>query len=167
MRKENKLKQILIIAISILVSSCQSLHSNDPSSIAFDIPDGSTLSLNKNLPVDEGNTHTIIQGGKVTTEKSKDLYSISCRLEMKAFGPRTVNPDTFEIRRTEDGQEQASGPYIVRYYTEVYLYSDHNSDIIKLVCSVWADKLDGSFPVSEMQKALGGYFSFSFPQYNQ
>ena len=83
---------------------------------------------------------------------------------MKAFGPRTVKPDTFEIRRTEDGQEQASGPYIVHYYTEVYLYSEHNSDIIKLVCSVWADRLDGSFPVSEMQKALGDYFSFNFPE---
>ena len=167
MQKESELKKILIIATCLLVSSCQSLHSNDPSSLAFDIPDGSTLSLNKKLPVAEGNTHTIIQGGKVTSEKSKDLYSISCSLEMKAFGPRTVHPDTFEIRRTEDGQEQASGPYIVRYYTEVYLYSDHNSDIIKLVCSVWADRLDGSFPVSEMKKALGDYFSFSFAEHLQ
>jgi len=167
MRKESKLKKILILATCILVSSCQSLHSDDPTSIAFDIPDGSVLSLNKSLPIDAGNTHTIIQEGKVTTDKNKDLYNISCSLEMKAFGPRTINPDTFEIRRTEDGQEQASGPNIIHYYTEVYLYSDHNSDIIKLVCSVWADRLDGSFPVSEMQKALGDYFSFTFPEQNQ
>jgi len=161
------LKKTLIIATCLLVSSCQSLRSNDPSSIAFDIPDGSTLSLNKNLFIDEGNTHTIIQRGKITTDKDKDLYNISCSLEMKAFGPRTIQPDTFQISRTEDGQEQASGPSIINYFTEVYLYSDHNSDIIKLVCSAWADKLDGNFPVAEMQKALGDYFSFSFPQHTQ
>jgi len=156
------LKPLLVIANCLFIISCQSLHSNDPASLAFDIPDGSRLSLNKNLPVDKGNTHAIIQAGKLTTEKTKDLYNISCRLEMKAFGPRTVYPDTFEISRTEDGQEKASGPYIINYFTEVYLHSDHNSDIIKLVCSVWADRLDGSFTVLEMQKALGDYFSFTF-----
>jgi len=156
------MKLLLVITTCLFISSCQSLHSNDPASLTFDIPDGSTLRLNKNLPVDKGNTHAVIQAGKISSEKNKDLYNISCRLEMKAFGPRTVKPDTFEISRTEDGQEQASGPYVINYYTEVYLHSDHNSDIIKLVCSVWADRLDGSFPVSEMQKALGDYFSFTF-----
>ena len=156
-----------VITVCLLVTACQSLHSNEPSSLAFDIPDGSTLSLNKNLTVDKGNTHTVIQAGKIITEINKNRYDVSCRFEMKAFGPRTVNPDTFEISRTEDGQEQASGHNIINYYTEVYLHSDHNSDIIKLLCSVWADRLDGSFPVSEMQKALGNYFSFSFTKAKQ
>ncbi|MCW8934793.1 MAG: hypothetical protein OQK98_08720 [Gammaproteobacteria bacterium] len=161
------MKALLIIATSLIVSSCQTLHTNDPTSIAFDIPDGSTLSLNKNLFIGEGNTHTIIQWGKITTDKEKDLYNISCSLKMKAFGPRTVQPDTFKIRRTEDGQEQASGPNIINYFTEIYLHSDHNSDIIKLVCSAWADKLDGNFPVSAMQKTLGDYFTFNFAEPRQ
>jgi len=160
------MKAIIFAATTILLASCQSINTDNPSSLSFDIPDGSTLSLNKNLPVESGKTHAVIQAGKITSYKDKDLYNLSCSFEMKAFGPRTVKPDTFNISRTEDGQEQASGPNIIHYYTEVYLYSDHNSDIIKLVCSVWGDRLDGSFPVSEMQKALGEYFSFSFAKAN-
>jgi len=160
------MKTIIFTAATLLLTSCQSLKSDNPSSLNFDIPHGSTLTLNKELPVESGKTHTVIQAGKLTSYKEKDLYKVSCSFEMKAFGPRTVKPGTFQISRTEDGQEQASTPTIIRYYTEVYLYSGHNSDIIKLVCSVWGDRLDGSFPVSEMQKALGNYFSFSFAKAN-
>ena len=157
--------KILFFAVAVLtLCSCQSVRSNDPSSLAFDIPKGSTLTLNKPLPIGSGNTHVIIQAGEITTEKNKDLYNISCSFQMKAFGPRTITPDTFNISRTEDGREQASGPTIIRYYTEVYLQSDRNQDIIKLECSAWGDRRDGNFEVSHMQKALGDYFSFSFPE---
>ncbi len=158
------MKVSILALVMILQASCQSLHSTDPTSLSFNIPNGSTITLNKNLPIERGNTHVIIQNGKVVTDKDKDLYNLSCSFEMKAFGPRTINPDTFKIRRTEDAQQQASGPATLRYSTEIYLFSDHNSDIIKLVCSVWGDRLEGSFPVSEIQKTLGDYFSFAFLQ---
>ena len=157
------MKVVILAICPIVLTSCISMHSNDPSSLLFDIPNGSSLTLNKNLPVAKNNTHVVIQNGKIVTEKAKDLYNISCAFEMKAFGPRTVTPDTFNIRRTEDGQERVSTG-IIRYNTEVYLFSDQNSDIIKLDCSVWGDRADGSFPVSEMQKMLGDYFSFSFTE---
>jgi len=149
--------------ISILcLTACQALHSTDPASLTFRIPDGSTLSLNKSLNIEKNNTHVVIQHGKIVREKDKDLYDISCRFEMKAFGPRTVEPDTFNIRRMVDDLEQASSNSIWRNSTEIFLYSAHNSDIIKLDCSVWGDRADGSFPVSEIQKTLGDYFSFNF-----
>lgn len=156
------MKTLVFIFTTLLITACQPLCSDNPASITFDIPAGSTLILNKQLPIDAGNTHAVIQHGKITSDKAKDLYNISCSLEMKAFGPRTVNPGSFNIKRIEDGQEEASGPNIIRYYTEVYLFSEHNSDIIKLECSAWGDRADGSFPVAEMQKALGDYFSFRF-----
>ncbi len=156
------MKTIIITASILCLTSCQTFQSSDPTSLAFNIPAGSILTLNKSLKIESGNTHAVIQNGKVVREKNKDLYNVSCRLEMKAFGPRTIEPDSFKINRVEDGQEQASGPTILRYSTEIYLYSDHNSDIIKLDCSTWGDRLDGSFPVSEIQKTLGDYFSFRF-----
>jgi len=158
------MKFTIIAITTFFLSACMSFKSDDPNSLAFTIPAGSTITLNKKLDVDSGNTHVVIQNGKVVREKEKDLYRVSCRFEMRAFGPRTVKPDTFNIRRTEEGQEQASGPTILRYSTEIYLHSDHNSDIIKLDCSTWGDRLDGSFPVSEIQKTLGDYFHFNFPQ---
>jgi len=158
------MKLTFIAITTFFLTACMPFKSDDPNSLAFDIPPGSTLSLNKKLDIDSGNTHVVIQNAKVVREKDKNLYRVSCRFEMKAFGPRTIEPDTFNILRTEDGQEQASGPTILRYSTEIYLYSDHNADIIKLDCSTWGDRLDGSFPVSEIQKTLGDYFSFSFAQ---
>jgi len=68
------------------------------------------------------------------------------------------------LRDLRGGQAQASGPRILRYSAEIYLYSDHNADMIKLDCSTWGDRLDGRFPVSKIQKTLGDYFSFSFAQ---
>jgi hypothetical protein len=156
------MKASLITLTVFCLTGCQSFNSNDPSSLGFTIPNGSTVTLNKKLDVEKGNTHVVIQNAKVILEKDKDLYSLSCRFEMKAFGPRTIEPDTFNIRRTEDGQEPASAPTILRYSTEIFLYSDHNSDVIKLDCSVWGDRIDGNFPVSEIQKTLGNYFSFTF-----
>lgn len=81
------------------------MHSNDPSSIYFDIPDGSLLILNKDLPIPKDKTHVVIQDGVLTTEKDKDDFSVSCRLDLKEFGPRIVKPETFKINRVEDGSE--------------------------------------------------------------
>jgi len=157
------MKLLFFISGIVFLSSCQTLqpNSNDPSSINFNIPKGSTLILNKDLRVAKDHTHVTIQSGKITSDKHKDLYDLSCSFEMKAFGPRMVKPDTFAIRRIEDGQEDA-GAYFINYYTEIYLYSDHNSDIIKLECSFWGDEADDNFTVADIQKTLGDYFSFNF-----
>ena len=146
------------------ISSCQSLHSNDPSSLFFNIPEDSTLTLNKELTISKGHTHALLQAGHSITENEKNDYDINCRLDLKAFGPRTIKPEVFKIRRTEDGQEWVSHPVILRFYTEVYLQSDKNTDIIKLECQIYGDSIDRNFTVAEMQTALGDYFSFTFPE---
>jgi hypothetical protein len=155
-----KLKPLLLTIL--ILSSCQSLHSNNPDSIFFDIPDGSTLTLNKSLPIAEGYTHALIQYGKVTTTAQVNNYDVNCRFELKKFGPRTIEPETFKIRDTEDGQEWVSQPSIKRFYTEVFLDSDKGTDVIKLTCQDWGDAIDKNFPVADMQKTLGDYFTFKF-----
>jgi len=153
--------KILPVTVFAL-SSCQSMHSNDPSSIAFDIPDGSTLTLNKELAIADGSTHALIQAGKVITSSEVNKYDVNCRFDLKKFGPRTIEPETFKIRRTEDGQEWVSQPSIRRFYTEVYLDSEKGTDVIKLDCQEWGDYIDNNFPVADMQKTLGDYFTFEF-----
>jgi len=146
----------------LALCSCQSMHSNDPSSIFFDIPDGSTLTLNKKLPIAEGDTHALIQAGKVIKTSEVNKYDVNCRFDLKKFGPRTIEPETFKVRRTEEGQEWVSQPSIKRFYTEVYLDSEKGTDVIKLVCQDWGDAIDKNFPVADMQKTLGDYFTFKF-----
>lgn len=154
----------LIPMVVLLLNSCQSMQSTDPTSLSFSIPDGSTLSLNKDLEIPEDKTHALLQAGKLTTGKNRDKYKLNCRFDVKTFGPRTIRPEVFKIRRTEDGQEKVSDAGIVRFYSDVYLDSDKGTDVIKLTCQEWGGKIDRNFTVSEMEAALGDYFTFTFPE---
>lgn len=154
----------LIPMVVLLLNSCQSMQSTDPTSLSFSIPDGSTLSLNKDLEIPDDKTHALLQAGKLTTGKNRDKYKLNCRFDVKTFGPRTIRPEVFKIRRTEDGQEKVSDAGIVRFYSDVYLDSDKGTDVIKLTCQEWGGKIDRNFTVSEMEAALGDYFTFTFPK---
>jgi hypothetical protein len=156
------MKNISLLLVSITLSACASMESNDPHSIFFSIPEGSTLSLNKKLTIDHRDTHAVIQYGKVTSDNDKSDYDVNCRLDFKEFGPRTIEPEVFKITRTEDGRNIISVGNIVRYWTEVYLSSDKGTDIIKMVCQEY-DGIEGkNFPVADMQNALGDYVTINF-----
>ena len=144
------------------ITSCQSMHSTDPDSMFFGIPENSTLSLNKTLTIPQSDTHAVVQGGKEITDKDRNDYAINCRLDVREFGPRTIEPETFNITRTEDGQNWISQPSILRFYTEVYLTSNKGTDIIKMVCQEYGDQTDRNFTVAEMQAALGDFFTFNY-----
>lgn len=158
------MKFLLLLMVVLTCSACQSLQSNDPSSLFFNIPDGSTLTLNKSLKIPKGDTHALIQAGRELAENDKDEYEINCRFDVRTFGPRTIEPETFTIRRTEDGSEWFSYPTILRFYTIMYLDSTKGTDAIKVECQQWGDAIDNNFTVSEMAEALGEYFTFNFMQ---
>jgi hypothetical protein len=156
------MKNIPLFLTCITLGACASMHSDDPHSLFFDIPEGSTFSLNKKLTIDHHDTHALIQHGKVINDNDKNDYDINCRIEFRNFGPRTVEPEVFKITRTEDGRTIISVGNIVRYWTEVYLSSDKGTDIIKMVCQEY-DGIEGkNFPVADMQNALGDYVTINF-----
>jgi len=156
------MKKTILLFIAAILSACSSMQSTDPDSMYFDIPDGSTLSLNRKLTIPANDTHAVIQLGKEIKDKDKNEYAINCRLDVKEFGPRTIEPEDFKITRTEDGQNWISQPSILRFYTEVYLSSDKGTDIIKMVCQEYGDQKDRNFTVAEMQRALSDVFTFKF-----
>jgi len=153
------------IPVAVLVlGSCQTTQSTDPTLLTFKIPDGSTLSLNKDLKVPEYKTHAALQAGKLKTDRDIDLYQLNCRFDVKEFGPRTIKPEVFKIRRTESGQEWiAMEGGLLRYYTDVFLNSDKGTDVIKLTCQEQGDVTDKTFTISDMETAVGDYFTFTFP----
>jgi len=149
---------VVILALSI----CQPAHSNDPSSLTFKIPEGSTLTLNQDLDIPDGKTHATLQFGKLMTDREKDDYKLNCRFDVKQFGPRTIKPEVFKIRRSEHGEETISEAGIIRFYSDIYLDSDKGTDVIKLTCQEQGGKIDRTFTIAEMDSALGGYFTFKF-----
>ena len=68
----------------------------------------------------------------------------------------------FIISRTEDGQERISNSSLLRFDTEVYLVSSRGTDVIMLACQRVGLFTESHFTVSEMEEALGDYFSFSY-----
>ena len=159
------MRLFILTAIFVFLASCATTQSSDPSSLSFKIPKGSTLTLNKDLEIPDYKTHAALQSGKLTTDREKNDYQLNCRFDVKKFGPRTVTPEVFTIRRSENGQEWISDKTgLLRYYTDVYLDSEKGTDVIKLTCQVQGDMSTSNFPVSDMETALGDYFTFSFPQ---
>jgi hypothetical protein len=65
---------------TLLISACQTTQSTDPLLLTFKIPDGSTLSLNKDIEVPEYKTHAALQAGKLTTDRKADLTSLIAAL---------------------------------------------------------------------------------------
>jgi hypothetical protein len=156
------MKHVTLFLAAVSLSACQSMRSNDPSSLLFKIPPGSTLSLNKNLEITEGNTHAQIQHGKLTSESQRNQYELGCRVNFKEFGPRTVTPEIFNIQRTEDNEGWVSRPNIYFYSTEIYLSSGKGTDIIKMECGNWATWPSSNFSIADIEQTLGDYFSFTF-----
>ena len=107
-------------------------------------------------------THGVIQFGKEITDKDREFYEINCRLNFEKFGPRTIEPEKFTVTRVEDGQNWISQPSILRFYTEVYLASSKDTDIIKMVCQLYGDSKDRNFTVAEMQAALGDFITIEY-----
>jgi len=153
----------LIPVAVLLLSSCQSMQSDDPSSLSFRVPDGSTLTLNNELDIPNGQTHAMMQADKLTTEKDRDEYKINCRFDVTTFGPRTIKPEVFKIQRTEDGRNMVSQGGIMRFYSDFYLQSDNGTDVIKLTCQQLGYTIDRHATVSEIETALSHYFTFTFP----
>jgi hypothetical protein len=143
------------------------MPSDDPNSLFFSIPEGSTLSLNKKMPISSTETHGTIQAGKVITDDEREFYDINCRLDFKKFGPRTIEPENFIVTRTEDGQNWVSQPSILRFYTEIYLKSNKDTDVIKMVCQIYGDVTDRNFTVAEMQEALGDFVTIEYTTINK
>ncbi len=106
------MKKTVLLFIAGTLSACSAMQSNDPDSMYFDIPEGSTLSLNKKLTIPANDTHAVIQQGKEIKDKDKNEYAINCRLDVKEFGVRTLEPEDFKITRTEDGTNWISYPSI-------------------------------------------------------
>lgn len=151
-------------SLLLTLTACQGTQSHDPSLLSFRIPEGSTLALDKPVEIPAGNTHALFQSGSLITESGSNLYEVSCRFEVRSFGPRTIEPEVFRIRRTEDGQRRASDAGLWVFFSEIHLESDKSTDIIMLRCQSWGYGMNWHFSVTDMKTALGDYFTFNFAQ---
>lgn len=130
--------------------------------LSFRVPGGSTLSLNEPIEIPAGRTHAFIQSGQLTTESARNQYYLGCRLNFREFGPRTIEPEVFTIRRDEHSEGWESRPNFYFYRSEIFLDSEKGTDVIKLECDRWAVPPSSNFSFADMQQTLGDYLTFNF-----
>lgn len=160
-REETTMRKHGLMLFALFLAGCQTTTTTDVNSAWFKIRPGSKLVLNQPVEIPAGEAHIDLQNGQLSG--GVDEYTVNCSFEIENLGPHTVKPDTFQITDASDSQEWVSQPDIMRFYKELRLRSEHQPEVLKLVCQDWAGPLLGrSVTVGEIEKAVGTYFTFKF-----
>ncbi|MDX1698407.1 MAG: hypothetical protein R3308_08980 [Thiohalobacterales bacterium] len=146
----------------LVLAGCQSMATDDPASIWFKLPAGTQLVLQRELTIPADRAHVMLQHGSVLPAASS--YEVACRFEVRDLGPRTIQPDTFHITGYSNQREWFNHPHTMRYYKTIRLASEHQPDIMPMVCEYLDYPLYGR-PITHLQveEALGDIFTFRLP----
>lgn len=144
--------------------------------LQHDIPPGSHLVLQQDLPVVPGRRDVYIQYGRVQPFGIVNQYDVYCELVLRHLSEqrRQVPAGRYEI--------QSAGPYLDRhgvsqgtvwyagigiggdpapspqlYTTRMRLQGPPGSDVQEMICGALYDPMDARYPtIDEIQAALGG-----------
>ena len=156
------MKALYMIAMSMILAGCQSMASDDPRSFWFRMPPGTELVLNRAITLPAQRAHVMLQHGVVSQAASE--FEVACRFEVRDLGPRTIHPDTFLITGYSGQEEWENYPHTKRYYKTIRLESRQQSGIMPMICEYYDYPIRGRpVTLSQIQEALGDYFSFRFP----
>ena len=136
-----------VLPLWLLLAACRILEDADEAR-ADRIPMGTLLDLHHDLTIPPDQAGVFIQG---TPIGDRDRYDAVCRLEVRsvALTPRTVRADRFTVVRVARDWERFSqretglrrvrfdpdGPALLRLSTVLYLRSDRQPEVFRLVCS--------------------------------
>jgi len=149
--------------LAVLLAGCHTAASYDIGSSSFEIPKGSSLILNKELPIPAGQRHVKLQHGKPVA--GVDDFKINCEMRVYDLGVESIQPDKFRITRSGTGREWELMPTVLRFYRVLELRSEAQPEVLKLICQKSDDPLAGRNPsLPQMQEALGDYVTFEFAE---
>ena len=156
------MKALYVMAMILALTGCQSMATDDRSSVWFRMPPGAELVLNRPLTIPAQRAHIMLQHGEAAVAASE--FDVACRFEVRDLGPRTIAPDTFLITSYSSQQEWVNHPHTKRFYKTIRLQSKLQAGIMPMVCEYFDWPMPGR-PVTQAQieEALGDYFSFRIP----
>ncbi|MCB1777354.1 MAG: hypothetical protein KDI50_07950 [Candidatus Competibacteraceae bacterium] len=132
----------------LLLTACAALDGMDADDHKR-IPVGTRIDLRQNLTIPPGQAGVFVPG---TAIGDRYRYEAACRLEVRSIdnAPRTVAADQFTVVRFNQEWERFSqqptglryaslrdhdGPALLRFTTNLYLHSDRQPEVFRLVCS--------------------------------
>lgn len=137
-----------LLPLLLLLTACQVLEVAGDAR-ADRLPRGTPLDLHQNLTVPPDQAGVFIQGTRIG---DRYRYDAVCRLETRTVAAtfRTVTADRFTVERVRQEWERFSqresglrrvglfdgdGPALLRFSTILYLRSERQPDVFRLVCS--------------------------------
>ncbi len=139
--------KISLVLLLLLLAACQVVDYEGKSRADL-IPTGTPIDLRQNLIIPPGQAGVFIPGTRIG---DRYRYDGNCRLEVRTIGetPRTVVADRFTVERIvqewerftqrETGLRQVrmdvDGPALLRFTTALYLHSDRQPGVFRLLCN--------------------------------
>ena len=166
---------VLVFILHSILSSCQSFIDLQAWPPPYSLPAGSTISINKPLVVAPNSVSVWIQYGKVVKRRDIDESYAHCRFELFTIQPleRTIQPGEVVIKKMVNTTDYVSNgavmlasmvdvfgssdsPMAAIYSTNIYLKSQKQPDLYRLICEHWEDPSAGTYlTISQIQEALG------------
>jgi hypothetical protein len=178
----------IVLLLSFGVSGCQA-PAFSPDSPLSSVPFQSRLILHQPLGIPANQVSLWYQDGRQIQKKLLDHYHPHCKFETYAMksSTKTIEADSFiiyKVVRWDDYASQpiklaqaqvgigigfgihgsADGPSFVNVATEMFLKSDRQPDVYRLVCSQWEDPADADHvTINQIRRTLGDTFTLELP----
>ncbi len=170
-------KQFIIFTTVLILGATAGLAIATPANTKT-MSSGWQLTLNQNITIPAQSVGIYLQHGKVTSETETDQYYPNCRLEVRNLQDKsqTITADTFTVYRvkwTEEdvllhsnqyastGMLPVSSSTADDYVTTLYLRSERQPNVTRLICSYWEDPTGFAehLNVKQIRSALGKIFT--------
>lgn len=168
------------LCLAALLAGCQALQENAAAyRRAHDVPPGSTLELQRPLEIPARRRNVYIQNGELATYWHVNQYYPYCELILRhsSDAARTLQPGEFLVTRARrivdmnaglaprlvavsvnGGDDNGPSPWL--YALEMYVQSERNPDVERLICGSLQDPTIADYPtVDEIREGLGGLFT--------
>lgn len=180
-------KLILSIVTLTLITACQT-PSFTPDSPLTPVPVQSTLILHERLTMPPQTVSLWFQKGMQMHANDLDRYEPNCKFETLNMQDtqKLIEPDSFVIHKVVRWDDYAmqpiqlaasrinvglgsgnndGGPSHLNTTTEMFLRSERQPDVYRLVCSQWEDAADANHvTINQIRQALGKSFTLRLPE---
>lgn len=166
----------IILIFSMFITACAASQPYPVTSEYYEVPKGSKVQLLQRITIPAGQATAYFQHGKEIPRKILKDKLPHCQFEVRTITatPQTIEPDVFAVIRSRKMEEEVALPYMLAssaplhvlnndggpvwlaYRTELYLHSDKQPDVLRVICGHLEDPLHAEhLTVAQMREAMG------------
>lgn len=170
------MRSILLMALFMLTTACQTYPPSSEDSPYYAVPLGSRLTLNRPIRISSGQTQVHFQGGEIVPYEDLDAYYAHCRLRLSLSTPilGAIEPDEFVVHKVTqeirvsymtlvlasagDSDDDAVD---TKFYARIlHLRSKRQPGVLRMSCQRWDDlAFSKHMSIREIRETLDDVFT--------